>query len=70
MKKKNHQLIFAANLRRQRKAKGLSQEALADIAGLDRSFVGQVERGERSISLKNIVKLAKALGIEPAELLH
>lgn len=70
MKKKNHHLILAANLRRQRKAKGVSQEALADLAGLDRSYVGQVERGERNISLKNIVKLAKALGIEPAELLR
>jgi transcriptional regulator with XRE-family HTH domain len=62
--------IFAANLRRERKKCGLSQETLADIAGLHRTYVGSVERGERNISLDNVERLARALGLEPADLLR
>jgi transcriptional regulator with XRE-family HTH domain len=61
--------VLAANLRRRRAAIGMSQEALADAAGLHRTFVGSVERCERNISLDNIAKLAAALGISEAELL-
>jgi len=57
------------NLRAQRLKAGLSQEALAQLAELDRTYVGSVERGERNISLLNIVKLAKALGIPATNLL-
>lgn len=56
---------FGDNLRRLRKLKSFSQEQLAFDAQLDRSFVGQVERGERNLSLLNILRLAKALGIPP-----
>jgi len=59
---------FGKNVRRFRHAAGLSQEELALRAGLDRSFVGQVERGERNISLTNIYRLATALKIEPSAL--
>ena len=60
--------MFAANLWRERKARGLSQRALAQRAGLDRTYVGSVERGERNVSIDNIERLAEALGIELADL--
>ena len=59
---------FGDRLRTLRKERELSQEALADLAGLDRSYVGGVERGERNVSLINIKKFADALGISIAEL--
>lgn len=59
---------FGARLRTLRKLRGLSQEAFADIAVLDRSYVGGVERGERNVSLVNISKFARALGVSMEEL--
>ncbi|HEV2747678.1 MAG TPA: helix-turn-helix transcriptional regulator [Allosphingosinicella sp.] len=61
---------MATNLRRLRASRGLSQEALADLAELHRTFVGSVERSERNISLDNLERLAKALGVSAAELLR
>lgn len=62
-------VLFGCRLRELRKRVGLSQEALAHEAGLDRSYVGGVERGEYNISLLNICLLAGALGLPPDELL-
>ena len=55
--------IFAENVRRLRKELDLSQDAFADLAGVHRTYVGAVERCEKNITLDNIEKFAKALGV-------
>jgi len=61
---------FGRNVRRARLRLGISQEELAHRSGLHRTYVGGVERGERNISLLNIVKLARALDVAPSRLLR
>jgi transcriptional regulator with XRE-family HTH domain len=60
---------FGLRVRDLRKERGWSQEKLADKSDLDRSYVGGVERGERNISLDNICRIARALGVSPATLM-
>jgi transcriptional regulator with XRE-family HTH domain len=60
---------FAANVRRLRGKKKLSQKALADKVGISVSYVSMLERGQRSPPLETIEKMAKALGVTPAALL-
>jgi transcriptional regulator with XRE-family HTH domain len=55
--------IFGERVKELRQDKKLSQEALAELSGLHRTYIGMVERGERNISLKNIEKISKALEI-------
>ena len=61
--------VFATNLRRLRHARGLSQEALAHEAGVNRTYMTKLESGTRYVGLEVIGKLAQALEVDPAELL-
>ena len=55
---------FARTVRQLREAQGLSQEALADLCELHRTYIGSVERGERNISIDNMDRIARALGVK------
>lgn len=57
-------------IRERRLALGMSQEELASTASLHRTYIGSIERGERNVSLQNIVAIAKALSISPSTLLE
>ena len=59
---------FGQSVAKHRRAKGLSQEALAEKADLDRTYLSDIERGVRNPGIKNVAKLAKALGLTTAEL--
>jgi transcriptional regulator with XRE-family HTH domain len=61
---------FGERIRSLRKDAGLSQEELADAAGLHRTYIGAIERGERNVSLINIVQIAHTLHVKPASLLE
>ena len=61
---------FAANLRRLRHAKGISQEELALRAGVNRTYMGKLEKGASYPGLEILAKLATVLEVEPAELLR
>lgn len=61
-------VTFGNRIRELREAKGLSQEKLADLAGVHRTYMSSVERGQRNVGLDNIFAIAKALEIPPARL--
>jgi len=57
------------SIRRIREDRGLSQEKLADLAGLHRAYIGHIERGEKNIGVRNLEKIARALGVGIRDLL-
>lgn len=59
---------FGENIRHIRKEKALSQEDLAELCGLHRTYIGGIERGERNVSLINILRIARVLQVAPAAL--
>lgn len=59
---------FGSRVREKRKQLGLSQEELADKAGLHRTYIGMIERAEKNITLRNIAKISAALGTPIGEL--
>lgn len=61
-------LFFGSNVRKFRVEKGLSQEQLAHLSDLHRTYIGMIERAEKNITLINIEKIADALGVDIKEL--
>lgn len=57
-------VAFGKRVREIRKSKAISQETLAEMAGIDRSYMGNIERGEKNITLKKAYEICDALGIE------
>lgn len=66
--KKDDLQRFGDRIRELRQESGLSQEALANRAGIHRTYMGGIERGERNVCLRNVFRLARALGVSPKEL--
>ena len=57
-------ITFGKRVREVRKSKGISQERLAEMSGIDRSYMGNIERGEKNITLKKVYEICDALEIE------
>jgi transcriptional regulator with XRE-family HTH domain len=60
-------VVFGDAVRRRRKELGYSQEAFGDACGIDRSYMGGIERGEHNLALMNILKIIEGLRIQPSE---
>lgn len=67
---KSTKLLFGEVVRQTRMAKGISQEELAFTCGLHRTYISDIERGNRNVSLDNIVKLAVGLDVSPKDLMN
>lgn len=61
-------VALGQRIRELRKEQGISQEALAALAGIDRSYMGCVERGEKNVTVRSLFKIADALNLKPGEL--
>ncbi|MGE6572450.1 helix-turn-helix domain-containing protein [Psychrobacter namhaensis] len=70
MTKDERMIAFGKRVREARKSKGISQERLAEMAGIDRSYMGNIERGEKNITLKKAYEICDALGIEIRDLVQ
>ena len=69
MKEKHQNLVkIGHNIKALHTVKGYSQEGLADVSGMGRTYMGRVERGEQNISIQNLIQIAFALGVEVGEL--
>lgn len=66
--KKNILIEFGNKVRAERKKRNISQEEFSDIVGVHRTYIGMIERGEKNITLENIEKIAKALGLRIKDL--
>lgn len=62
-------LLFGRNVKKYRKDRGISQERLAEISGVHRTYIGMIERAEKNITLRNIQKIANALNVRIQDLL-
>jgi transcriptional regulator with XRE-family HTH domain len=64
------QRAVGRNLRVYRQARGLSQEAFADVLGVHRTYMGGIERGERNLTLKSLERIASQIDVDPLTLLQ
>lgn len=70
MEEKYIKTQFGLTVRRLRLSRNISQEKFAEIVGLHRTYISEVERGTRNIALINIIRIAEGLEINPSELFH
>ncbi len=64
------QRTVGTNLRAYREARGLSQEAFAQVLGVHRTYMGGIERGERNLTLRSVERIAERLSLDPLEILR
>ena len=62
-------IAFGKRVREMRKSKGISQERLAEMAGIDRSYMGNIERGEKNVTLKKAYEVCDALEVDIKDLI-
>jgi transcriptional regulator with XRE-family HTH domain len=65
----HHLVAIGAAIRSLRKEKGISQEELSHLSRLDRSHMGRIERGERNLSILNLLRISKGLACSPSDIL-
>lgn len=63
-------IAFGRRVREARKNKGISQESLAEMAGIDRSYMGNIERGEKNVTLKKVYEICDALEVDINDLVQ